>query len=331
VIEGFTIQGVPYPGSAILVFACGKVTVRDCRVFDLGAQAPGTGASALRCRDSDLEVTDSWFENCSASGGGAIGQLGGSTVISNCDFRSCSLTAVALNGDGGSLPVAEVVDSRFVENTSDLGGAGLGITRCTGGALVSGCHFERNTSVGTAGSGAAVVINNNSRPATVTDCVFVNNRLQGVGGGASLHVILLSGEVSIDRNTFYGSQAENIYTGSAVDLSGPMQVAFANNLVAASSPGPAVLVLNGTMMTTSCNVFWDNPGGETFGFSLSPTDRVIDPEFCDPEDGDLTLSPLSPCLPPNSLGCGLIGALGEGCGIVSIEPESWSLIKSRYR
>jgi hypothetical protein len=104
VIEGFTIQGVPYPGSAILVFACGKVTVRDCRVFDVGAQAPGTGASALRCRDSDLEVTDSWFENCSASGGGAIGQLGGSTSISNCDFRSCSLNAVLLNGDGGTFP-----------------------------------------------------------------------------------------------------------------------------------------------------------------------------------------------------------------------------------
>jgi hypothetical protein len=80
-----------------------------------------------------------------------------------------------------------------------------------------------------------------------------------------------------------------------------------------------------------CNVFWDNPGGEVSGFSLSPTDRVIDPVFCDPENGDVTLSPLSPCLPPNSLGCGLIGALGEGCGVVSIRPESWSVIKSRYR
>jgi hypothetical protein len=78
-------------------------------------------------------------------------------------------------------------------------------------------------------------------------------------------------------------------------------------------------------------VFWDNPGGETYGFSLSPTDRVIDPAFCDPEGGDFTLEPISPCLPANSLGCGLIGALGEGCGIVSIEADSWSAIKAKYR
>jgi hypothetical protein len=85
------------------------------------------------------------------------------------------------------------------------------------------------------------------------------------------------------------------------------------------------------MITSSCNVYWDNPGGNTVNFPLGATDRVIDPVFCDPENADLTLSPLSPCLPPNSLGCGLIGALGEGCGIVSIAPESWSLIKSKYR
>lgn len=110
-----------------------------------------------------------------------------------------------------------------------------------------------------------------------------------------------------------------------------MQVTLWNNIIASSSPGPAVLVLNGTMISASCNVFWDNPGGETYGFPLSPTDRVIDPEFCDPKNGDVSLSPLSPCLPANSLGCGLIGALGEGCGVVSIAPESWGSIKSKYR
>jgi hypothetical protein len=32
-----------------------------------------------------------------------------------------------------------------------------------------------------------------------------------------------------------------------------------------------------------------------------------------------------------SLGCGLIGALGQGCGAVAIEPWSWGKIKGAYR
>ena len=81
----------------------------------------------------------------------------------------------------------------------------------------------------------------------------------------------------------------------------------------------------------SCNIYWDNPLGNTQNFPLDPTDRVVDPLYCDPEHDDLTVSVLSPCLPPNSLGCGLIGALGEGCGAISIEPTSWGRIKARFR
>jgi hypothetical protein len=80
-----------------------------------------------------------------------------------------------------------------------------------------------------------------------------------------------------------------------------------------------------------CNVFWDNPDGDTDGFPLGATDRVIDPLYCGAKAGDLTLSSLSPCLPVNSMGCGLIGALGQGCGTVSVEPMSWSRIKGAYR
>ena len=59
-----------------------------------------------------------------------------------------------------------------------------------------------------------------------------------------------------------------------------------------------------------------------------------DPLFCDPDNGDFTLSSQSPCLPgnhPDGADCGLIGALGQGCDPVSVEPETWAGIKSRYR
>jgi hypothetical protein len=68
--------------------------------------------------------------------------------------------------------------------------------------------------------------------------------------------------------------------------------------------------------------------------SFGPGDVVADPLFCDPENGDFTLSSQSPCLPgnhPDGVDCGLIGAFGQGCGPVSIEKLSWGRIKGMYR
>jgi hypothetical protein len=56
-----------------------------------------------------------------------------------------------------------------------------------------------------------------------------------------------------------------------------------------------------------------------------------DPQFCEPTANDFTVSSTSPCLPENNAGCGLIGALGQGCGGVVVERDSWAVIKSKYR
>jgi hypothetical protein len=65
----------------------------------------------------------------------------------------------------------------------------------------------------------------------------------------------------------------------------------------------------------------------------------VDPLFCDPvpctssptSNGDYSLHEHSPALPDGNE-CGvLIGALGHGCGPVSVEPETWAGIKARYR
>jgi hypothetical protein len=59
-----------------------------------------------------------------------------------------------------------------------------------------------------------------------------------------------------------------------------------------------------------------------------------DPLFCDGENGDLTLDGDSPCLPdhhPEGYPCGLIGALGAGCGATAVEPVTWGTVKTRFR
>ena len=54
----------------------------------------------------------------------------------------------------------------------------------------------------------------------------------------------------------------------------------------------------------------------------------------DPEGGDYTLNASSPCLPgnhPDGVDCGLIGALGEGCGAVPVKEKTWGRIRAGYR
>lgn len=330
-IEGFTIRGVHYPDSGILAVYCGKVTVRDCRLLDVGIQDPGTGSHALRSRYTDIEVVDCSFENCWASGGGAIGQLSGGVMMSGCEIISCGWTAVYLTGESNPFHAAEISDCVFRGNITGGGGAALLISDLRNGVSITDCWFEDNVSTGPTGSGGAVRIQQSSRPATVTGCVFINNHLQGFGHGGTLTVSLSSGFVTVSSNTFYGSTQDNAFGGSTVDLLGQSDVSFSNNVLSASTSGLAVVYAPEADVTSSCNVFWDNEAAPAHGFELDPTDRIVDPNFCDPESGDLTVSALSPCLPANSLGCGLIGALGQGCGMVSIAPRSWGTIKSMYR
>jgi hypothetical protein len=327
-VEGFTIRGVPYPGNGVGIAYCGRVTVRDCHFADVGGDSPRTGGSTIRSRFTDIEVTDCTFENCSAQTGGAIGQLVGDVVIRNCQFIDCTNNAVYLNGSSDPNHSAEIVACVFRGNQSDFGGGALAIEWFANGVSVSDCLFENN--MASAGRGGALLINDFSRPTSIDGCVFLNNHLEGFGNGGTIGIGLVSGDVSIAGNTFYGSSQEPEFGGATIDIIGQPLLNLSHNIIASSVSGSAA-VYTGALAQSSCNVFWDNEHDDADGFELDPTDRVIDPLFCDPDSGDLTVSSESPCLPANSLGCGLIGALGQGCGVVSIAPHSWGSIKSMYR
>jgi hypothetical protein len=89
--------------------------------------------------------------------------------------------------------------------------------------------------------------------------------------------------------------------------------------------------VSGANVIPGCNVYWNNAGGNVTGFTMASTSREVDPLFCDGPNGDFTVQDSSTCLPANSLGCGLIGAFGQGCGTVSIQQGSWGSIKGGYR
>jgi hypothetical protein len=132
-------------------------------------------------------------------------------------------------------------------------------------------------------------------------------------------------------NTFYNCSAT--ITGNAIQISGE-DAGVSNNIIANCGGGQgAVVLIGGTNHpTTGCNLFWENEGGNYFlDWSPASTDVEADPRFCAPESGDFTLHTNSPAAPGNAGGCGSMGAHEVGCGVVSVEDDSWASVKARYR
>jgi hypothetical protein len=123
-------------------------------------------------------------------------------------------------------------------------------------------------------------------------------------------------------NTVYGCLGDGI----EIELDPTQFVDLSSNIVAACARG-IVWVNAPAALDCLCNDVWQNPGGNWIGIP-DPTGTngniSLDPLFCDPAEGDLTLASDSPCLPgnPGNGGCGQIGALGLGCEYASIVPES---------
>jgi hypothetical protein len=162
-------------------------------------------------------------------------------------------------------------------------------------------------------------------PATIQRSVFLLNSTPVGQGGA----IRVKDVASLVENTFYCGSAGT--SGSAVAfVSGANGSQLLNNIIAASTTTKAVFVFNATV-TTGCNIFWQNAAGIGDGYTPGPTDREVDPAFCDVSSKDFTVAQDSPALPAHSNGCGQIGALGQGCGPVSVEARSWGSIKAEYR
>lgn len=316
-IEGFSLVA-PHVGNGVYMWLNENVTVKNCKFRDFDAVL-GSGGGMIAV--GNATVIDCEFTNCHAAVGGAIWASSGQIELIRCTFRQCSTGAVAIDQPGSLVVTALVEDCRFLDNTAPSGTASLGISRAGGGATVRGCYFENNVNLGTGGGALGI----GSGPKTVENCVFVNNGTPSSYGGA----IFSFAEPATVRNcTFVGN-----YKGVAPSVGGSAivssrQLVCENNIFLGSLGGGDIGHV-GSSLTTSCNVTWDNPQG--LGVPLSATDRIIDPQFCNPDAGDFTLRVGSPCLPDDPLGCGLTGAFEQGCGTVSVESKSWGTIKGLYR
>ncbi len=173
------------------------------------------------------------------------------------------------------------------------------------------------------GSGAVVSFN-----------YFADNYGGDIGGAAG--ILEHTGGLLVN-NTFVRNGAGD--AGGAVEVNGSV-LTVRNNVFAfnfANSGGGAFACLGSTVITSSCNLFWENdaPVGEHVypGGCIvlgANNDLVADPFFCDAVHDVFTIQSNSPASPSDPSGCGLRGAFPVGCGTVSIESTSWGRIKASY-
>jgi predicted outer membrane repeat protein len=312
-VESLTVTGSP-PGvrGGLFIQDSQGIVIRNCEFLDLQS-SPNT--SAARNLQTPVTAVGCRFENCT---GGLLSQSS-VTIVQDCEFVGCTRTALGVS----SAPLLEVRNSYFADNVSTStspGAIGIGLSVFP---VIADCVFINNRSGGAGGAISAY------GATTLERNVFFGNQVVGTGAGGAAD--LFGTRLTIRDNTFYGSAAPSLFGGSTLRLGSDQPFTLENNVIAGSTGGVAVRVVEGQPLSNGCNVYWNNPDGNVIGFAMDETDREEDPLFCDPDNGDLTLESLSPCLPSNSLGCGLIGALGQGCGTVSVEPMSWGQIKGAYR
>lgn len=180
------------------------------------------------------------------------------------------------------------------------------------------CVFARNISNTFSGA----IANYGQSLMNIEGCVFFHN-----SGGQSGAIRIIDSPAVIRNNTFFGNESGQ---GTIYILSDYF-VDFSNNIIAGETMGSGVFSPN--ILTSSCNIYFDNRMGPTYGFSPSTTDMLNDPLFCDTADLLAGVCSDSKALPLNN-NCGLIGARNVGCGTcgsVSIESQTWGTVKALFR
>ena len=330
VVHGFTFTGMGEGGVFQFNFG-GLVVITNC-VFE------NISSAAIGGVMSDFEIYGCTFRSIHGSAPPGVFTVSCTLRIEDSEFEDISPGAVRCWYDTGWVhPIRlEVRRCRFV----DIGGsaAALATTAASPGnqfpMFVEDCWFERCVGTST-GPGAILMVSLAPQlERVIRRCTFVDNHTTGRGGAILLDGSLNGPPILVEGCTFVGNSQDFPWSdgGSAVNVT-EGGAHLSNNIFAASTGvSPAVGARPDAVVTTHCNVFWDNLSGHVGGFTLDPTDLIADPEFCNASANDFTVQSSSPCLPQNNPSCtALIGAWPSGCGAVSVESKSWGRIKADYR
>lgn len=263
--------------------------VRGC---DIGIRVGGTPGGAIK----------NTVEDC---GVGIEG--GGSFVCEDNTVRRSQQAGIDLYIPGS----ASVLSAR----RNVVEGAGQAGIRVHGPIFSRGA-VETNT-VHDAGDAGIVV--DGLKNVELRDNVVLRSAADGIWlGGTAVRIVernivgrSQAGGVTVAAGSgVYRGNTAYLNAGAGLDITGAVGDSIDHNISHGNDVG---LAWNGGIPVLGCNDWSANPGGATVGVAPGLTDLQVNPMFCDLAGDDVSLSAVSPVL--NAPGCGLIGALGEGCAV----------------
>ena len=210
----------------------------------------------------------------------------------------------SLGGDGIFMdgPVTVAADSNTIRNVGGRGIAGL--------AVVS-ASLRANRILGVTGDAVDIVGQQSPTPGPTVAAI---GNVIGHNGGRGVAISGSGIGATLQSNTVYACQGAGLVVdGILSDTARVDHNIFAGNRGYGfewSGTGPLAL---------DCNDWFGNTAGAVSVASPGPADLQVDPLFCRVDADSVRLMNDSPLL--NALGCGLIGALGEGC----VDPATGTL------
>ncbi len=307
-------------GGTILQVSLGQTTDTLIDGFEMS----GSNNSAILCHSSAATIRDNDIHDNYAQDGGAVHcEYGASPIIEqNHIHHNRAVYGAGVRGHFGADNSPIVRENLFEYNQANYGGGGLGMA--VGSPRVED-NIIRFNSAGLTGGGIHVWHAEGGVVEIRRNLILYNSCPEGGGIG------ITGGHPIIENNTLWGNAGAEggaLYQEESI-LPDPGTTQVARNILAGSTEGSGVYVIDDLAMNLTCNDVFGNAGGTYFGVPPGSTDFSSDPKFCDLVD--FLLGSSSPCAPAHSGGCGLVGAFPVGCGTISIEPVSWGQIKAQYR
>ena len=318
--------------------------------YEEGTHSEGHGGAIHAREGSALDVQDTVFErNVAWVGGGAVYLDESDGLFVGCEFadNEGGLASWTYNATGGGMAAIDgsldVISSTFMYNTGLRGGGmelkwgcefslddvvfvgntasstggGFYGWECGGASELARCTFEGNAAEAAGGCYIGDMV------CSLSECVFVGNSADEGASGA-----LLNAEVEVTGCTFYGNSSP----GGCIEVEWSVPVTIANTIVSGTLLGSAVLCSEDSSLSTYQSCVHGNAGGDSL-CGDHHDNLFVDPLFCSPQTGDLSLCSDSPCLAENTTWGELVGALGVGCPACGthVEGMSWGCIKAMFR
>jgi predicted aconitase with swiveling domain len=260
---------------------------------------------------SPLTVRNCVVSRCTGDMAGGIYAWYGEIDIEGCTVRENTSLSVA----GGICVMgttrSSITDCEVIGNQSGTWGAAVVMNE--GNATIARCTVLHNSGGAAATGGIRI---SHSPSFTAEDCVVAHNVTAGeLANGAGVSIESSSGTMS--GCTIAWNHAT--FSPGSVAVWGAT-VLMERNIIAFNS-GHAVHCERDAHVDYGCCDLFANADGEIVdcGASLGGNFEE-DPRFCDPQYDDFALQSGSPCLPGyvhGGIKCGLVGALGYGCGAIA--------------